>query len=156
MLTPMNENKILPAVKLSNTTSISNEFTPPHCILVAEDDHDVRRLNTELLTDSGYRVDGAEDGAVAWETLQIKRYHLLITDYDMPKMSGIELVKKVRGARMELPIIMVSGTMPTEELKEHGLHIDATLPKPYAIAEFLKTVKEVLSTTVSRPDFNLP
>jgi DNA-binding response OmpR family regulator len=123
---------------------------PPQRILVAEDDHDVRRLNTEVLTSSGYHVDGAEDGAAAWETLQMKRYHLLITDYDMPKMSGIELVKKVRTARMPLPIIMVSGTMPMEELKEHSwLHIDATLPKPYGIAEFLKTVKEVLSLTVS-------
>ena len=66
--------------------------TSPHRILVAEDDHDVRRLNTEVLIDSGYHVDAAQDGAIAWDILQIKSYDLLITDYDMPKLSGLELV----------------------------------------------------------------
>ncbi len=68
----------------------------------------------------------------------------------MPKLSGVELVKKLRVAGMALPIIMVSGTMPTEELKEHAwLQIYATLPKPCDIVEFLKTVKEVLGVGAS-------
>ncbi len=116
-----------------------------HCILLVEDDVHLRHLYTKVLDGSGYRVDAAEDGEAAWGAIQIKSYQLLITDHDMPKMSGIELVKKVRAAGMALPIIMVSGTMPTEELKEHAwLQISATLPKPHGIVELLETVKEVL------------
>ena len=121
-----------------------------HRILVAEDDVDTRRLNTEVLIGSGYKVDAAQDGEVAWEILQLKSYHLLITDHEMPNMSGIELIEKARAARMALPVIMVSGTMPVEKLEEHSrLQIDAILPKPYDIADLLKTVKKVLGATVS-------
>lgn len=46
----------------------------PHRILVVEDDGDIRHLNTAVLTQSGYHVDAAKDGAEAWDTLQIKKY----------------------------------------------------------------------------------
>jgi two-component system, OmpR family, phosphate regulon response regulator PhoB len=121
----------------------------PHCILIAEDNPDMRRLNAEILEGSGYRVDAASDGARAWDALQTKKYDLLITDYDMPRMSGMELVQKVREARMRLPVLMVSGTMPTAQLQEHGLlQVDATLPKPHAIMDLLNIVKKLLAAAV--------
>ena len=121
-----------------------------HSILVAEDDGDTHRLNTEILIGSGYNVDAAQDGAVAWEILQLKSYHLLITSHEMPGMSGIELVKKARAARMDFPVIIVTGTMPENEVKhDSSLQIYTTLFKPYDIANLLKTVKEVLRATVS-------
>jgi len=119
---------------------------PPRRILMVEDDLTMRLLNTEVLSGSGYHVDTAEDGDVAWETLQRNRYDLMVTDNNMPKVSGVELVKKVRAARMALPIILVSGMMPTEELKQHPwLQIDALLAKPFSSSELVKKVEEVLS-----------
>jgi YesN/AraC family two-component response regulator len=59
-------------------------------------------------------VDTAEDGEFGWEALQAKNYDLLITDNNMPKVSGLELVKKLRSARMALPVILASGAMPEE------------------------------------------
>lgn len=116
-----------------------------HRILVAEDDAGVRRLNTDALTGSGYHVDAAEDGAVAWDSLQTKAYRLLITDHNMPRMSGIELIKKMRTSSMTLPVILVSGEMPTTELEKFSwLRISATLPKPYVITDLLKIVSDVL------------
>jgi len=103
-------------------------------------------MNSELLHGHGYEVDVVEDGAAAWDTLRNQTYDLMVTDNNMPKLSGIELVKKVRAARMALPIILVSGMMPTEELKQHPLlHIDATLAKPFAIAQLLEKIEDVLS-----------
>jgi DNA-binding response OmpR family regulator len=132
-----------------NSTAFQRKPNPHHDILVVDDEPSMCRLNTEVLVNSGYHVDTAEDGAIAWETLQTKNYHLLITDYEMPNMSGIELVKKARAARMALPIIMISGTLQVEQLKEHSwLKINAILPKPYCIADLLKTVKEVLCSAV--------
>ncbi len=50
------------------------------------------RLNAEVLTDAGYRVDTAEDGLAAWHTLQFKSYNLLITDNEMPHVTGMDLL----------------------------------------------------------------
>ena len=112
-------------------------------ILVVEDDAAIRRLNTEILTYSGYQVDAAEDGAAAWDALQQNNYDLMVTDNDMPKVTGVELIQKLQAARMALPVIMATGAMP--EFKHHGLLPPAvTLLKPYTFHELLAAVKKVL------------
>ncbi len=124
------------------------QASPPHRILVVDDESCIRRLNAEMLLRSGYHVDTAEDGADAWRALGAERYDLLITDHNMPRVTGVELIKKVRGARMELPVIMATGTLPEEEFARNPwLRPHATLLKPYTIGEMLRAVKEVLSTT---------
>ena len=128
-----------------------------HRILVAEDDEDIRRLNTEALLQSGYQVDGAEHGAAAWESLQLKRYHLLITDNDMPMLTGVGLLKKLRAARMDLPVIMATGTVPADEFTRNpALLPAAVLIKPYTIDELLGAVREVLRVTEVAPDETPP
>ena len=84
-------------------------------ILVVEDEHDLRQLTAEVLIDAGYQVDVAEDGAAAWAALQLSKYDLLITDQFMPKLSGVELLRKIYAANMTLPIIMATGFLPTWE-----------------------------------------
>jgi CheY-like chemotaxis protein len=143
----MKENKILQEEKLDDSL-FECQTNPPQRILVAEDDDDIRRLNVEVLTDSGYEVDAAEDGACAWDALQLNSYDLLITDNNMRKMSGVELLKKLHAARMTLPVILTSGTMPVEELKRHPwLQIEAKLHKPYTLAKLLGTAGNVLRAT---------
>jgi DNA-binding response OmpR family regulator len=112
---------------------------------VVEDDPDIRQLNTEVLIDSGYQVDAAEDGAVAWQALDMNSYDLLITDNNLSKVSGVELLMKLRSARMTIPVIMATGTLPQKEFARYPwLQPDATLLKPYTVEEFLGTVKKVL------------
>jgi DNA-binding response OmpR family regulator len=126
---------------------IRNPASPPRRILLVDDEPLIRRLYTDLLNDPAYEVDTAENGAVAWDALQMKGYDLLITDNEMPRVSGIELVKKLQAAHMAVPVIMVSGTVPTAELNQHPeLHLAATLPKPFNITEFTDMVKKVLGT----------
>ena len=115
---------------------------------MAEDDPDIRRLNTEVLAASGYHVDAAEDGAAAWDALQRDNYDLLITDHDMPKVNGLELLQKLHDSSLKLPVIMATGTLPEEQLARHPwLEIKAVLLKPYTFDELLETVKHVLHTT---------
>lgn len=77
--------------------------------------------------------------------MQANNYHLLVTDNNMPKVTGVELIKQVHAAHMALPVIMVSGVMPTDELARHpGLKIDAALLKPFTMDEFIGTVRTVL------------
>jgi DNA-binding response OmpR family regulator len=120
---------------------------PPHRILVVEDEASIRRLITGTLVDSGYHVDAAENGADAWEALQVKQYDLLITDNNMPKVSGVQLLQKLHAARHALPVIMATAILPEEEFARNPcLEPAATLLKPYALADLLKTVKAVLHT----------
>jgi DNA-binding response OmpR family regulator len=100
---------------------------------VVEDDQLLRqKLNTKtVLVHAGYLVDVAEDGAAAWDALQANRYDLLITDNNMPEMSGMELLKKLRSARMELPVIMATGTCPHRNWpKIRGLNPSPRWPNP--------------------------
>ena len=129
------------------------EPNPSHHILVVDDEPDIRQLSTEVLTDSGYAVDAAEDGAVAWQALNTDSYDLLITDHNIPKVSGVELLKKMRAARMNLPVIMATGNLPAHEFaRKPWLKPDAMLHKPYTVAEMLKTVKKVLREADSIAD----
>jgi DNA-binding response OmpR family regulator len=118
-----------------------------HRILVVDDEPVLRRLMSAALTGSGYYVDNAEDGAIAWRALQAKPYDLLITDHMMPKITGVELVKSLRSARMALPVVMVAGVLPAHELS--SLNLAATLSKPFIVAELLDTVDSVLRPTMA-------
>ena len=123
---------------------------PRPCILVVEDNDIIRQLNTELLTYSGYAVDAAADGAAAWEALYHRDYDLLVTDNNMPKLTGVELLKRVHAVGMVLPVIMATKTLPAYEFAcAPWLRPAAVLLKPYAVTELLVTVQEVLRATAS-------
>jgi DNA-binding response OmpR family regulator len=127
--------------------------SPPRRILVVEDNISLRRLNTQVLSRSGYEVDGAADGAIAWQALSTDSYDLLVTAHDIPKLTGVELVRKVRAARMALPVVMATGTLPEEEFtRQPWLQPAAMLPKPYTPEEMLRTVKKVLHEAHSFSD----
>jgi CheY-like chemotaxis protein len=122
-------------------------------ILVVEDERDLRQITAEGLTDAGYQVDVAEDGAAAWTALQIYQYDLLFTDQFMPKVSGVELLKKIHESRITLSVIMATGFLPTWEFALHPcLQPVKMLLKPYSFGKLLGMVKNVLSKTASVGD----
>jgi DNA-binding response OmpR family regulator len=134
-------------VKLSSTP-FDCQVKPPHRILVVDDDAAIRCMNAEVLTRSGYYVDAAKDGAVAWDKLQLNSYDLLVIDNAMPNVTGVELLSKLHTARIALPVIMATGTLPIDEFTRHPwLEPDAILLKPYTMEELLQKVKEVLDAT---------
>jgi DNA-binding response OmpR family regulator len=119
-------------------------------ILVVDDDPLIRQLNSEVLIYSGYQVDAADDGAAAWDALLVNDYDLLVTDNDMPKVTGVALLKKVHATRMALPVIMAAGTLPAWEFaKCPWLQPAAVVLKPYTFDELLAKVKEVLQATAT-------
>jgi DNA-binding NtrC family response regulator len=123
---------------------IQNEAGRCQRILVVDDELIIRRLNTGMLVLSGYEVDAADNGASAWDALQVKRYDLLITDNDMPKVTGIDLIKRVRATRVALPVIMATGKFPLDEFTRHPhLQPAVTLLKPYTFDDLVCAVKIV-------------
>ncbi|MBI3849958.1 MAG: response regulator [Verrucomicrobia bacterium] len=118
---------------------------PSNRILLVEDDISILQLTAHVLVRSDYQVEVAEDGEAAWELLQTRSYDLVITDNHMPRLSGLELVAKLRSAHMTVPVILASGLLDAEELSKHQwLQLAATLSKPFATDELLDAVKEAL------------
>jgi DNA-binding response OmpR family regulator len=127
---------------------IQGQTNPPNRILFVDDNIAVREASAKVLIRSGYQVDAAEDGEAGWKALHASSYDLLITDHNMPKLSGVELIKKLRSASMKLPVVLASGALPTEELNQNPwLQFAATLLKPFTVEELLDAVKAALSTT---------
>jgi len=105
----------------------------------------VLRVLAAALAQAGYEVKGAADGAEAWEALHRERYDLLVTDLDMPRLPGWELVERIRADGLTLPIIIASGSYADEILRDQAqLQISALLSKPFTPREFLKAVRIAL------------
>jgi len=143
----MNENDMSP-VDQPTTTPFQRAPNLRQRILVVEDDAVIRHLNTEVLTCSGYQVDDAVDGQAAWDALQMYNYDLVVTDNNMPKMTGVELIKKLQDAHMDLPVIMATGTVPDAEFERYPcLQPAVTLLKPHTFEDLINAVKAVLRAT---------
>jgi DNA-binding NtrC family response regulator len=129
--------------KSENNQHISRNH--PYRILVADDEPGIRQLNSDLLKEEGYTVDTVANGVLAWRALERNYYDLLITDNLMPRMSGVELLEKLHTVRKAVPVIMVTGTMPSEEVQSQPwFQIATTLLKPYTLQELLKAVRDSL------------
>jgi DNA-binding NtrC family response regulator len=121
------------------------EASPAHRILVVDDEASIRLSVTCMLGRSGYHVDTAENGADAWEALQAKHYDLLITDNNMPKVSGVELLQRLHAHRKPLAVIMATGALPNENFTQSPwLQPFATLLKPFTMVELLEKVQAFL------------
>lgn len=140
----MHVNNLHPTTD-SAAPALQLELKLPQRILVVDRDPYVRHLSADVLIQHGFEVNAAEDGAAGWEELQANDYNLLITEHDPPKLTGLQLIRKVRAARRSLPVVMVAGKLPTRELaRSPSLQLAATLLKPLPIEALLDTVKIVL------------
>ncbi len=95
-------------------------------ILVVDDSITVREVERKLLTSKGYSVDVAVDGMDGWNAVRNGRYDLVITDVDMPRMDGIELVSLIKAdpGLNTVPVVIVS-YKDREEDRNRGLEAGA-------------------------------
>ena len=95
-------------------------------ILVVDDSLTVREVERKLLMDQGYQVDVAVDGMDGWNAIRRWGYDLLITDVDMPRMDGIELVELMkRDHRLESIPVMIVSYKDRHEDRQRGLEAGA-------------------------------
>jgi CheY-like chemotaxis protein len=114
-------------------------------ILVADDDSVIRRLVSLFLTDEDFAVVAVSDGEQAWDALNHDDYDLLVTDNEMPCLTGIHLIARIRKRGIQLPVIMISSTFAPENLHDHpDLEIAAVITKPFGRLEILNAVRNVL------------
>ncbi len=102
------------------------DVAPRKHILVVDDSITVREMERKLLENRGYHVDVAVDGMEGWHMLRTKKYDMAVSDVDMPRMNGIELLTLVRqhDALKSLPVMIVS-YKDKEEDRLRGLEAGA-------------------------------
>jgi chemosensory pili system protein ChpA (sensor histidine kinase/response regulator) len=112
-------------------------------VLVVDDSITVRRVTQRLLQREGYRVTLAADGLQALEKLQTERPTVVLSDIEMPRMDGFDLVRNIRSdVRLsDLPVIMITSRI-AEKHREHAreLGVDHYLGKPYSEDELLALI----------------
>lgn len=107
-------------------------------VLVCEDDKNIRRLMSEYLIRGGYTVTECENGAEALESFGQSHVDLLITDVMMPAMDGFELVRELREAGFDTPVLMITARGAMEDKKTgFGCGADDYIVKPFDMEEML-------------------
>jgi len=102
------------------------------------DDHEVlARLSCEILEAQGYRAVSAYNAAQALEKFDQENFDILVTDFRMEGMNGLELARKVHQKNPEVPVIIVTGYGPVDG----GKDVAACLPKDSLFPELLEKIK---------------
>ena len=118
-------------------------------ILLVEDDDEVRTLTTRVLERSGYHVIGASSGAEAIDRSRERKgpIHLMLSDVEMPGMSGPDLAKSIEVERPEMRTLFMSGHS-LEVVDKHG--IGFYLEKPVPMETLARKVREALDAPPRR------
>jgi len=114
-------------------------------ILIVEDDKELNELFCTVLIKNGYKTTSAKDGAEALDALDKKYIDLIISDIMMPNMDGFELVKSIRDALFNLPILMITAKESFQD-KQRGflLGADDYMVKPINVSEMVLRVGALL------------
>jgi CheY-like chemotaxis protein len=124
-----------------------------HRILVVDDEPAIREMMTLLLASEGYEVATAEDGFDALLQLTVKPPDILISDLNMPHMSGFELLSVVRRRFPEIPVIAISGAYDSGENVPGGVIADIFYPKGrHRPEELFGAIAELIGTAATRND----
>jgi two-component system, chemotaxis family, sensor histidine kinase and response regulator WspE len=122
-------------------------------ILVVDDSVTVREEERKILEGHGYAVEVAVDGLDGWGALSLGSYDLVITDVDMPRLNGVELVQRIRASEKlaKLPVIIVSYKDRAED-RQAGLEAGAQFyftKSDFSDASILEAIRELLSEAES-------
>jgi chemosensory pili system protein ChpA (sensor histidine kinase/response regulator) len=122
--------------------SLSHTLVP--LVLVVDDSITVRRVTQRLLKREGFRVALANDGLHALEVLAQEKPNVVLSDIEMPRMDGFDLVRNIRNDvhLRDLPVIMITSRI-AEKHREHAMElgVDHYLGKPYSEDELLALVR---------------
>ena len=116
-------------------------------VLVIDDEWSANMLLHFTLNGGGFETVGAQNGMEAWNQLQAERFHLVITDNQMPLVSGVELVQLMRQHpdMTSIPVIMITASLSqldTADLQQRLAPIEF-FQKPYFAPDFLKAAQRL-------------
>ena len=116
-------------------------------VLIVDDEIHIVHVVTIKLRNNGYDVISASDGAEAYELACSEMPDIVVTDYQMPVMTGIELIDKLRQTEKtaDIPVIMLTArSFSVEDEQKKQLKISRCLSKPFSPKELLRDIEDVL------------
>jgi DNA-binding NtrC family response regulator len=119
-------------------------------VLLVEDSNDVRDITVEYLQELGHEVVDVASGELALTALQQGKFDVVMTDFRLPGMTGIQLATQLAGEFPELPVIIASGygALAAQAVPKNQLHKVIILPKPYDLAELESTLARASSLSL--------
>lgn len=115
--------------------------------LVVDDEPSLRRLAGIALTEAGFSVTQAVDGQEGWERLCLGEFDVLVTDLDMPRLNGLELVRRLRQEGYDLPVIVVTGSTALNSPSDAPeLRLQTVLHKPYTLSDLVEAAEQAMRT----------
>ncbi len=123
----------------------------PRRILLVDDSEEFRDLLVWAFVDEGFEVAAVGEGDAALEMLSRCGFDAVVLDMRLPDMSGAEVMRKMREAGVEIPVILVTGyagCLNGGRFKELGF--SEVLPKPVKIVTLIERVREVIKASVRR------
>ncbi len=145
-------NVVLPELlsRVERLMHASSSLGRPERILLVEDSATMLHQMKTSLQIQGFQVDVATDGLSGWEKLNNQNYDLVITDYDMPYVDGLELCTRIRQSSefSQLPIIIeTSKDSRADQVKIRSMGIQAFITKPFSPDRMIAEVERVLAET---------
>ncbi|PRY74542.1 response regulator transcription factor [Alkalibacterium olivapovliticus] len=114
-------------------------------LLLVEDEPELNEIIAKRLKKEHYGVDQCFDGEEAWDYIEFTEYDAIILDIMLPKIDGIELMKRIRSQKKDTPVIMLTAKDSTEDrVKGLDSGADDYLIKPFAFDELLARIRVLL------------
>lgn len=118
----------------------------PARILLVDDNRDGLLIRRSLLEEQGYYVEVAPGGEEGFELYQASAFDVLVTDYRMPRMNGVDLIRRIRAVAADARIVLLSGFIEPLGLTEANTGADAVIAKSASeTTHLLRAIKRLLS-----------
>jgi two-component system, OmpR family, response regulator MprA len=122
-------------------------------ILVVDDDAEAREMLEEFLAEEGYAVETAPDGVTALDKLHAFRADVVVTDFEMPGMDGLELIRLIQSRYPGRPTLLVTArddAVLTDAVAAGGSRPVACLHKPIDLDDLTLVVEQLLDVADAR------
>lgn len=117
----------------------------PYSVLILDDDADFNSLLTDIFEQADYIVTSLTDPIEAVEVFRDTDYDLVVTDHKMPEMTGAEFMKKIKKLKPQVPLIMVSGYLENDTIRELiSEGVGGVFLKPLNIFSLLERTTELI------------
>ncbi len=116
-------------------------------VLIADDEIHIIHVVAIKLRNNGYEVIAANNGAEAYDLACREKPDIIVTDYQMPLMTGIELIEKLRKDEQtrDIPVVLLTArSFAISQEWQESLHVASCLSKPFSPKELLKTIQDIL------------
>jgi len=119
-------------------------------LLITDDDRDFRETLRSAFEPRGFETHLAADGEEAWAILKSQQVHLLLVDMYMPRLTGLETIRRLKELSRPLPAILMSSALsPQIEQAAYDERVFSVLPKPCSFATIRDAVRNALQQTYS-------